>query len=715
MKNENKEYEKMIKAGPGWTVSQIKERDEIIQQIEGGKIALAGNVSDLKAAKEELLCTEMKIKEKDSSRDKIVMEVRRTEEMIEASDLSHLETQEKLEKIENRVDTLKLSLSLEREELSDLKSKHKRDMIKREVTEDKVNQANIDIEKWNRKNKEIRRNRDKLLAGLEKQKEKNKQIDVQNTEKVCQIGEKKTQIQWMSTEARKIEQKKEMISQKIAEIEKERIAFDQERDILKVQNNKLVHVEMIMKKRDNETKNRQKEALKREMDLLDRKKDLSEKSSSSVLDLIRSSERTLKILQHDSGTLREKAKEYEDRIRTLTNIITKDREETDNVSKRIKDSLSRLKEEEETIQHIQKELEATEIVLKQKQNMCEALKNECNTRSKTLVANHEEIEKAKKDYNVVERQINLIKMDISQIEDSLVTEHFNHHHAKEEKEILQSELEHHREQILEVAKVLEGYNREEHRLHQSIHDKDNECDKFVKEYSTIIGFRDSIDTILLNKKEELEKIQEKIKIQQSVLNHSEVDYQAQMSTIADLTEKLKHLCNQKKNLAKEALIFDEYVHKYNSLEEEVQFEKSKSMALKEELRRPFNVHRWRTLEHRNPLKFDKIKKIQKLQKQVIDTADSIARMERFIRDIELDFLQTKRVADRQPQLIEVSEQLQMYQTTLERKNEQMKNIEIELNLMKCKVEDLRNTLKVLEVDRKKMRSTWLDCNVNESH
>lgn len=713
MKNENEEFEMIIKAGPGWTTSQTKERDEIIQRIEEEKISLAGNASDLKRLKEELLCTEIKIKEKDHSRDKIMEEMRNTEEMIQTSNLSYLESQEKLEKVDNRVDTLKLNLLEEREVLSDLKSKHKRNVMKREAAVEKVNQTNIDIEKLNRKTYETRRNRDKLLPGLDKQIEKNKQIDVQNTEKVCQIGEKKRLIQCLSVEGKILQQKKDMISQKIIEIEKERISFEQERDKLKVQNNKIVHVEMIMKKRDNETKNRQREALKREMELVDRKKNLSEKSSNIIFDLIRSSERTLKTLQHDSEAFQGKAKEYEESMKNLTNTIAKDREETDYISSKIKDSLLRLRKEEDAIQHIQKELETAEVVLKQKQNMCEALKNECNTRSKALVANHEEIEKAKKDYNVVERQINLIKMDISHTEDGLVTEHFNHHHSKEEKEILQSELEHIREQILEIDNVLEGHNREEHLLHQSIHDNDNECDKFVKEYTTIVGFRDSIDTILLKKNEELEKIQEKIKIQQSVLNHSEADYQVQMSRIADFTDKLKQLSNQKMSLAKEALIFDEHVHKYNSLEEEVQFEKSRSMALKEELQRPFNVHRWRTLEHRNPPKFDKIKKIQKLQRYLIETADSIARRERFTRDIELEYLQTKRAADRQPQLIEVSEQLQMYQTTLERKNEQMKNIDVDLNLMKRKVDDLRNTLKALEVERKEMKSIWVDSIANQ--
>ena len=88
----------------------------------------------------------------------------------------------------------------------------------------------------------------------------------------------------------------------------------------------------------------------------------------------------------------------------------------------------------------------------------------------------------KKEYNVVDRQANQIKIDTSCIEDDLVTEHFNHHQANRDREVLCKELEQIRKQIEEVNGVLEGYDKEMLLLHQSIRDKDSECDKLVKEY-----------------------------------------------------------------------------------------------------------------------------------------------------------------------------------------------------------------------------------------
>lgn len=63
---------------------------------------------------------------------------------------------------------------------------------------------------------------------------------------------------------------------------------------------------------------------------------------------------------------------------------------------------------------------------------------------------------------------------------------------------------------------------------------------------------DSIGTILLRKIDDLEKIQEKIKFQQSLLGHSEVHYQVQMLMMINLIENLKESSGQKKTLLKEA-------------------------------------------------------------------------------------------------------------------------------------------------------------------
>ena len=708
MKREVGVFQNNVKAGAGWKEAQVMERDAIINRIEEERNSAKETRHEIQNIKEQIIITEARTKEKEHLCDDIVVKLKSIEESIEASNEHFMETQKLLQNFDSKSEMLKLNLSQEREEHISFEMKHKCAVMKRQSVEEKIKETQNDIDRYSRKMKEIVRNRDKLSTELRKQKEKNKQLDVQNTERVCQIREIKKEIENLSADSIQLSKKKDIMSQKIVEAERDRVHLETERDELKIKMNKILHVEMNMKKRENETQKRQREALKREMDTLDRKKDLCEKNSNIILDLTLSSHTTLKSLQHDSSALVASAREYQQKIQTLKLLNEKDCDEKELASRKIQNALTRLSEEEERIQNIQLELTTTESLLKQKQNLCETLKNDCNARSKVLVMNHEQIEKARKEFNVVDRQMNQIKIDISHIEDDLVTEHFNHHHANEDRETLREEIGHIRGQIDEVDRILVGYKKEMVGLHQSIQHIDSECDKFVKDYGTIIGYRDSIGNILLTKNEDLEKIQEKIKIQQSMLHHSESDYQEQISMLTIITEKLKQLVNRKKTLEAESQVFDEHVLKCRYLESDVQREKSKSVALKEELGRPFNIHRWRTLELKNPQKFDKIQKIQKLQKHVIDTADAIAQKERSMREVESSYFQTKRFADRQPQITELSQQLTMYESALDEKQTQMKNIDIDLNLTKKEVEQLRKTLKILDTEREEMKLTWID-------
>ena len=74
-------------------------------------------------------------------------------------------------------------------------------------------------------------------------------MDVHNTEKVCQIVERKMQIESLSEETRIVIEKKEMMSKKIMEAERDIVTFEEERDQLKIQINKIVHIEMNMKRK----------------------------------------------------------------------------------------------------------------------------------------------------------------------------------------------------------------------------------------------------------------------------------------------------------------------------------------------------------------------------------------------------------------------------------------------------------------------------------
>merc|ERR1712022_50895 len=124
------------------------------------------------------------------------------------------------------------------------------------------------------------------------------------------------------------------------------------------------------------------------------------------------------------------------------------------------------------------------------------------------------------------------------------------------------------------------------------------------------------------------------------------------------------------------------------LERQILQERTKIKALSEELERPLNVHRWRTLESSDPQRFEFIKKIQALQKRLIAKTEEVVEKDLLIQEKEKLYVELKNILARQPGP-EVAEQLSVYQTNLREKTKQMKAMAAELNMYQAQVNEYK--------------------------
>jgi len=86
----------------------------------------------------------------------------------------------------------------------------------------------------------------------------------------------------------------------------------------------------------------------------------------------------------------------------------------------------------------------------------------------------------------------------------------------------------------------------------------------------------------------------------------------------------------------------------NNLEKDLLTEKNKVKALNDELENPMNVHRWRKLEATDQENFERILKIQTLQRRLIAKTEEVNEKENLIREKEKLFMELKNILSRQP-------------------------------------------------------------------
>merc|ERR1711871_1526253 len=145
----------------------------------------------------------------------------------------------------------------------------------------------------------------------------------------------------------------------------------------------------------------------------------------------------------------------------------------------------------------------------------------------------------------------------------------------------------------------------------------------------------------------------------------------------------------------------------SQLEQEVLHEKTKVRALSEELSRPLNVHRWRTLESSDPQRFELIKKVQGLQKRIIEKTEEVVEKDLLIQEKERLYVELKNILGRQPGP-EVAEQLSVYESNLRQKKQQMKAMATELEMYKQQVSEFRVDISQVATDMQQVKSSWLD-------
>merc|ERR1712139_119519 len=136
-------------------------------------------------------------------------------------------------------------------------------------------------------------------------------------------------------------------------------------------------------------------------------------------------------------------------------------------------------------------------------------------------------------------------------------------------------------------------------------------------------------------------------------------------------------------------------------------EETKARALQEELENPMNVHRWRELEGSDPVTFEMIQRVKKLQKDLINKTEEVVLKEAQIQEKEKLYIQLKHIIARQPGP-EVAEQLAWYSQNLKEKTAHMKQMAGELNEYHSQVKDLRDEIDRYNKDFAKVKQAYFD-------
>ena len=358
-------------------------------------------------------------------------------------------------------------------------------------------------------------------------------------------------------------------------------------------------------------------------------------------------------------------------------------------------ALEEVKYNEVKISELQRKTVESEAKLKQLQNLYEQVRSERNLHSKNLIEAQDEITEMKRKFKMMNHDINQMKEEITQKDHSLVKEHFDHHKVEKQKVKIRTELSKVRKQIESSDQIILNQKDEVQKLGRIIQEAEDERQRQRKELASIVGERDILTTQLVRRGEELSTVYEKIKIQRASLKQGERSFDKIIGKQNSLKQDLRSLMEKLLALQTDSSDVPEKKLEIIRLEQDLLNERAKCQALRDEMKKPINVHRWRKLQDSEPEHFEKLQKLQVLQREIIKKTEEVVEKDLLIQEKERLYVELKNILARQPGP-EVAEQLQVYSKNLKEKKNQMKAMKEELEMYKSQVDEYKYSLEKMD-------------------
>ncbi|XP_026787942.2 cilia- and flagella-associated protein 58 [Pangasianodon hypophthalmus] len=513
------------------------------------------------------------------------------------------------------------------------------------------------------------------------------QLTYENNQRASEQKIEREEVSQMKQEIAKLTKIREATQKKLRLIEDQKLEVEQQRDTLKNQITGLEkEIEMAQKKTEIDKK--KIDELIREKDMLSKNMIKAANATEKQLNLVKLHEQTKKMLDQEILNYRDEAQKQRKIIFQLEKERDRYINEASELTQKVLLNMEELKVREMEIFEYKKKIAEAETKLKQQQNLYEAIRAERNNYSKNLLDSQHDITEMKRKMKSMSQENGQLTEEIKSKEAALVKEHLEFQRIEKEKEALKAELQKTKQQAQETKQYMENQEVEEHRLLKIIADADAEKVRQKKDLDQVISERDILGSQLVRRNDELALLYEKIKIQQSILNKGEIQYNQRVEDIRLLKLEIRKLRREKTVLNNTVSNVEDLRREVYHMQRDLLKERARCQSLQEELENPMNVHRWRRLEASDPSTFELIQKIHSLQRRLITKSEEVVEKELLLQEKEKLYVELKHILARQPGP-EAAEQLQIYQQTLKEKTKQLKALSSELNMYESQAQEYK--------------------------
>ncbi|CAD7942661.1 unnamed protein product [Amoebophrya sp. A120] len=437
------------------------------------------------------------------------------------------------------------------------------------------------------------------------------------------------------------------------------------------------------------------ESLLRERDILNKNVVKADEKTKQQIELVRNKETEVAQLKKDIAKWKVEAQRFRKKILQMEKLREAAAVELSVANAKYYNGLEELKARDERLHEIHKQISDVNTKLANQKSLYDAVVSDRNMYSKNLIASNEEIAGMEVQFKVMHNDISQVKDEIREKDHNLIREKFEEQKLAKGNEAIRESLERSRKRLLNLTGIIHTQQQEAKKLEKVIQTAEAEKLTQQKECKGVVDERGVLTKQLIRRNEELEKLYEGLKVQQSNMLHGENEYKAVCDSVVDMQKQIDKLKDEVQRCRGQMSSTTNIKREIHRLERELIHEQCKVKHLEEEMKNPMNVHRWRRLEGSDPQSYELLHNIKNLQRRLITKTEEVIECDMLIQEKEKLYVQLKNILARQPGA-EVSEQLTWYTKSLRDKSNQMRAMGKELSGYHKSCEDLR-----LDVNRYK--------------
>ncbi|TRZ01432.1 hypothetical protein DNTS_013435 [Danionella cerebrum] len=577
--------------------------------------------------------------------------------------------------------------------------------VHRETRRKEKLEKEIINEKTSKELEQLQHRTTKLQQDNEQNSINLEQLSQQNQQRASDLKVKEEEVAQMKQEISKLTKLRDGAQRRLKQMEEKKAEVEHQRETLKNQ--------IAGMTREMEASKNQIDMDKKAIDELVRERDTLSKNMIKATNETDKQQTIVKLHEQSKKTLEQEILNYRDEAQKQRKIIyqlEKERDryinEASELTQKVLVNIDDIKMKEMQIFEYKKRIAEAETKLKQQQNLYEDVRTERNLFSKNLIEAKDQNSEMKRRVKIVNHMFEQLKDEITAKEAALEKERHEFQRVERERESLKGDLQKMRQQAQETKQLIEKQHAEEQELRKIITEAEAEQIRQKKELDQVVSERDLLGTQLVKRNDALALLYEKIKIQQSLMNKNDVQYNERLEDIRLLKLEIKKQRREKNILNKTASNVEDLREEVFHMQRELVKERRRCRALEDELSNPMNVHRWRKLEASDPNMFELIQKIHSLQKRLIAKTQEVVEKELMLQEKEKLYVELKHILARQPGP-EAVEKLQVYQRTLREKTKQLKALTAELNMHESQSEDYKYEIERLAHELQEVKKKYL--------